>query len=124
LGDPSDGQLLVRWNLNSRGSARIGNGTLEMIDGGHRFSYKLDEIELRKGSFTFLRDSRDVEARLELSAPGETPLHVAAKFHTDAAVDNSPGTAEAKKLAASLDEARREGERLRAQVDAQGSIAK
>lgn len=64
------GSLEIRWDNGAAAVRQANAGLLEVLDGGRRWRFGLTREELRRGSFTFLRQSADVSIRLGVTQPG------------------------------------------------------
>jgi proteasome lid subunit RPN8/RPN11 len=66
-----NGQLLIRWDTAARAVEQARAGVLSVTDGGSKLEVTLDEPHLRSGSFTYVRQSDDVDIRLSIAVLGE-----------------------------------------------------
>ncbi len=67
-----EGQLRVEWNHNAAPVRDASSGTLQITDGKDPQTVTLSREDLRRGSFTYVRHSGDVQVRLEVqNANGE-----------------------------------------------------
>ena len=73
------GQLKILWEPVSNGEV----GTLEITDGGARYSITLDPEQLRSGMFTYARHTQNVSVRLEASRHGGGALTETARFREE-----------------------------------------
>lgn len=66
----SDGQLVIRWDHDSRPVRQALRGALEIVEGPDTAVVMLDPTRLKAGSFTYARRSDRVDVRLKLEQPG------------------------------------------------------
>ena len=65
------GRVRVDWNPQDEGVRTAQNGTLEVVDGGLRNRYPVEQQVLRSGSFDYIRKSEDVFLTLTLFRNGQ-----------------------------------------------------
>ena len=75
-----NGQLQIQWNRASRSILNAAGGTLEIVDGQDKRRIPMTRGELAQGSFTYVRQSGDVEIRLAVTASGGQPVIEASRF--------------------------------------------
>ena len=75
-----NGQLQIQWNRASRSILNAGSGTLEIVDGQDKRNIPMNRSELAQGSFTYARQSGDVQVRLTVTGSGGQPIVEASRF--------------------------------------------
>jgi hypothetical protein len=75
-----DGQLQIQWNHASRSILNAAGGTLEIVDGQDKRDIPMNRSELAQGSFTYARQSGDVQVRLTVTGSGGRPMVEASRF--------------------------------------------
>jgi proteasome lid subunit RPN8/RPN11 len=75
------GQLQIRWNAGAPAMANATGAVLDIVDGSAvPHSVRLDPAHLESGSFTYARESGEVDVVLTIDRPGATPLKEASSF--------------------------------------------
>jgi hypothetical protein len=85
-----NGQLQIQWNRASRSILNAGSGTLQIVDGQDKRDISMNRSELAQGSFTYARQSGDVQVRLTVTGSSGQPLVEASRF-LGAAPASPPG---------------------------------
>ena len=85
-----NGQLQIQWNRASRSILNASAGTLEIVDGQDKRNIPMNRSELAQGSFTYVRQSGDVQVRLTVTGSGGQPIVEASRF-LGAAPPPAPG---------------------------------
>lgn len=75
-----NGQLQIQWNRASRSILNASGGTLEIVDGQQKRDIPMNRNELAQGSFTYARQSGDVQVRLTVTGSGGPPMAEASRF--------------------------------------------
>jgi proteasome lid subunit RPN8/RPN11 len=75
-----NGQLQIQWNRASRSILNAAAGTLEIVDGQDKRDIPMNHTELAQGSFTYARQSGDVQVRLTVTGSGGQPMVEASRF--------------------------------------------
>ncbi len=75
-----NGQLQIQWNRASRSILNATGGTLEIVDGQDKRDIPLQRSELAQGSFTYARQSGDVQVRLTVAGSSGQPMVEASRF--------------------------------------------
>ncbi len=75
-----NGQLQIQWNRASRSILNAAGGTLEIVDGQDKRDIPMNHSELAQGSFTYARQSGDVQVRLTVTGSGGKPMVEASRF--------------------------------------------
>jgi hypothetical protein len=75
-----NGQLQNQWNRASRSILNAAAGTLEIVDGQDKRDIPMNHTELAQGSFTYARQSGDVQVRLTVTGSGGQPMVEASRF--------------------------------------------
>ena len=75
-----NGQLQIQWNRASRTILNASGGTLEIVDGQDKRAIPMNRSELAQGSFTYARQSGDVQVRLTVTGSGGQPMVEASRF--------------------------------------------
>lgn len=75
-----NGHLDIRWDAASPIVRQARRGTLEITDGLAEVSFPLDAKLLQMGTWSMLRQSGEVQVRLEVEAPGRDPVEESAHF--------------------------------------------
>ena len=75
-----NGQLQIQWNHASRSILNAAGGTLEIVDGQDKRDIPMNRSELAQGSFTYARQSGDVQVRLTVTSSGGQPMEEASRF--------------------------------------------
>ncbi len=75
-----DGRLDIRWNAATPVVRQAQQGVLEIIDGLAEVVFPLDAKLLQAGSWSMVRQSAEVQVRLEVQAPGQNPVEESAHF--------------------------------------------
>jgi hypothetical protein len=75
-----NGQLQIQWNRASRSILNASGGTLEIVDGQDKRNIPMNRSELTQGSFTYMRQSGDVQVRLTVTGSGGQPMVEASRF--------------------------------------------
>lgn len=65
------GQVRVQWDRSSTTILQASRGILEFFDGKHKRAIPLDRARLRTGSFTYVRQSEQVDVRLTVESAGK-----------------------------------------------------
>ncbi len=89
----TDGQLQIRWDTSSAAVQQATSGVLTIADGGlPSKELHLDVDHLRSGTFTYGRDSGQVDVTLTVQEPSGAPVRSAAAFvgHAPAAATAAP----------------------------------
>jgi hypothetical protein len=116
-----NGQLQIQWNRASRSILNASAGTLEIVDGQDKRNIPMDRSELAQGSFTYARQSGDVQVRLTVTGSGGQPMVEASRF-LGAAPGPPPGdTNEMDALKVERDALQDEVTRLRQQSGQQAA---
>ena len=63
------GQLAISWENSLPPVREAEGGVLEIVDGGRKSEFRLEAEQVRKGNFTYARESGDIRARLRVSLP-------------------------------------------------------
>jgi hypothetical protein len=63
------GQLAISWENSLPPVREAVGGVLEIVDGGRKSEFRLEAEQVRKGNFTYARESGDIRARLRVSLP-------------------------------------------------------
>ncbi len=116
-----NGQLQIQWNRASRTILNATGGTLEIVDGQDKRDIPMNRSELAQGSFTYARQTGDVQVRLTVTGSGEQPMVEASRF-LGAAPPPAPGdTNETDTLKVERDALQDEVTRLRQQSGQQAA---
>ena len=75
-----NGQLQIQWNRASRSILNASGGTLEIVDGQDKRAIPMNRSELAQGSFTYARQTGDVQVRLTVTGSGGQPMVEASRF--------------------------------------------
>jgi len=75
-----NGQLQIQWNHGSRSILNAAAGTLEIVDGQDKRAIPMNRSELAQGSFTYARQSGDVQVRLTVTGSGGQRMVEASRF--------------------------------------------
>lgn len=75
-----NGQLQIQWNHSSRSILNAAGGTLEIVDGQDKRDIPMNRSELAQGSFTYARQSGDVQVRLTVTNASGQPIVEASRF--------------------------------------------
>lgn len=75
-----NGQLQIQWNRASRSILNASGGTLDIVDGQDKRNIPMNRSELAQGSFTYARQSGDVQVRLTVTGSGGQPMVEASRF--------------------------------------------
>lgn len=98
-----NGRLDIQWDAGSPIVRQAQRGTLEITDGLAEVAFPLDAKLLKLGSWSMLRQSGEVQVRLEVEAPGREPVEESAHFvgppPKPMAVTEAPGMPVAKEAA-------------------------
>jgi hypothetical protein len=113
-----NGQLQIQWNRASRSILNATGGTLEIVDGQDKRDIPMNRSELAQGSFTYARQSGDVQVRLTVTGSGG-PLVEASRFLGAAPAQGD--TNEADSLKVERDALQDEVTRLRLQSGQQAA---
>jgi len=108
-----NGQLQIQWNRASPSIANASGGTLEIVDGQDKRDIPMNRRELAQGSFTYARQTGDVQVRLSVNASGGQPMVEASRFLGAAPAQGD--TNEAEELKVERDALQDEVTRLRQQ---------
>jgi len=73
-------QLQIQWNHASRSILNASGGTLEIVDGQDKRNIPMNRSELAQGSFTYVRQSGDVQVRLTVTGSDGPPMVEASRF--------------------------------------------
>jgi proteasome lid subunit RPN8/RPN11 len=77
----NNGQVQIRWNAGAPAMANATGAVLDIVDGsGVPHSITLDQAHLESGSFTYARESGEVDVALTVDRPGAAPLKEATSF--------------------------------------------
>jgi hypothetical protein len=114
-----NGQLQIQWNRGSRSILNATGGTLEILDGQDKRDIHINRSELAQGSFTYARQSGDVQVRLTVDGSGGQPMVEASRFLGAAPAQGD--TNEAGKMKAERDALQDEVTRLRLQSGQQAA---
>jgi hypothetical protein len=114
-----NGQLQIQWNRGSRSILNAAAGTLEIVDGQDKRDIPLNHSELAQGSFTYARQSGDVQVRLTVTGSGGQPMVEASRFLGAAPAQGD--TNEAEELKVERDALQDEVTRLRLQSGQQAA---
>lgn len=124
------GQLTISWEHSSGSVRQAEGGVLEISDSGRKSAFRLDAEQIRKGSFTYVRRSGDIRARLQIGLtqggsvdgvatfagePAEPPPSPAA---LEADGDREPLVQQIEKLRADLERQTKRNRDLEAAVSA------
>ncbi|MGP8243411.1 MAG: Mov34/MPN/PAD-1 family protein [Bryobacteraceae bacterium] len=75
------GQLQIRWNAGAPAIANATGAVLDIVDGSAvPHSVTLDPAHLESGSFTYARESGEVDVALTIDRTGAAPLKEASSF--------------------------------------------
>jgi len=85
-----NGQLQIQWNRASRSILNAASGSLEIVDGQDKRDIPMNHNELTQGSFTYVRQSGDVQVRLTVTGSGGQPMVEASRF-LGASPPSAPG---------------------------------
>ena len=107
-----NGQLQIQWNRASPSIANASGGTLEIVDGQDKRDIPMKRAELAQGSFTYARQTGDVQVRLTVNGSGG-PIVEASRFLGAAPAQGD--TNEAEELKVERDALQDEVTRLRQQ---------
>ncbi len=92
-----NGQVRIRWNAGAPALANATGGVLDIVDGsGVPHSVTLDQAHLGSGSFTYARESGEVDVVLTIDRPGAAPLKEASSFWGKPPVGASAGGQDAE----------------------------
>ena len=116
-----NGQLQIQWNHASRSILNAASGTLEIVDGQDRRAISLNRSELAQGSFTYMRQTGDVQVRLTVNVSGGQPMAEASRFLGAAPAPAAADTNEADVLKVERDALQDEVTRLRQQSGQQAA---
>ncbi len=105
-----DGQLRIEWNHASRPVVAAARGTLVINDGHDTRTFALSPRELTQGSYTYARNSGDVEVRLQVEDSEGGKAQEASRFLGQPPVKADPG--EVSDLKKQRDDLQREVDRL------------
>jgi len=75
-----NGQLQIQWNHASRSILNAASGTLNIVDGPDKRDIPMNRSELAHGSFTYARQTGDVQVRLTVTSAGGQPIVEASRF--------------------------------------------
>ncbi len=75
-----NGQLQIQWNRASRSILNASSGILEIVDGQEKRDIPMNRNELAQGSFTYARQSGDVQVRLTVTGSSGPPMAEASRF--------------------------------------------
>jgi hypothetical protein len=75
-----NGQLQIQWNRASHTILSSTGGTLEIVDGPDKRAIPMNHSELAQGSFTYARQTGDVQVRLTVNSSGSQPMVEASRF--------------------------------------------
>lgn len=75
-----NGQLQIQWNHAARSILNAAGGTLEIVDGQDKRDIPMNRSELAQGSFTYARQSGDVQVRLTVTGSSGQPMVEASRF--------------------------------------------
>ncbi len=114
-----NGQLQIQWNRASRSILNATSGTLEIVDGQDKRDVPMSRNELAQGSFTYARQSGDVQVRLTVTGSGGQPMVEASRFLGAAPAQGD--TNEADELKVERDALQDEVTRLRQQSGQQAA---
>jgi len=114
-----NGQLQIQWNRASRSILNAAAGTLEIVDGQDKRDIPMNRTELAQGSFTYARQSGDVQVRLTVTGSGGQPMVEASRFLGAAPAQGD--TNEAEELKVERDALQDEVTRLRLQSGQQAA---
>ena len=105
-----EGQLRIEWNRTAHPVSAAVRGTLVINDGKNTRTFALAPRELATGSYTYARETGDVEVRLQVEDADGAKMQEASHFLGQAPVKTDP--AELTDLKAKRDELEAEVERL------------
>lgn len=114
-----NGQLQIQWNRASRRILNATGGTLEIVDGQDKREIPMNRSELAQGSFTYARQTGDVQVRLTVTGSGGQPMVEASRFLGAAPAQGDSN--EAEELKVERDALQVEVARLRQQSGAQAA---
>lgn len=114
-----NGQLQIQWNRASRSILNATGGTLEIVDGQDKRDIPMNRSDLAQGSFTYARQSGDVQVRLTVTGSGGQPMVEASRFLGAAPAQGD--TNEADSLKVERDALQDEVTRLRLQSGQQAA---
>ena len=75
-----NGQLQIQWNRASHTILNATGGTLQIVDGQDKRDVPMSRSELAQGSFTYARQSGDVQVRLTVTGSSGQPMVEASRF--------------------------------------------
>jgi hypothetical protein len=116
-----NGQLQIQWNRASRTILNASGGTLEIVDGQDKRNIPMNRSELAQGSFTYARQSGDVQVRLTVTGSGGQPMVEASRFLGAAPAPPPGDTNETDALKVERDALQDEVTRLRQQSGQQAA---
>jgi hypothetical protein len=114
-----NGQLQIQWNHASRSILNAAGGTLEIVDGQDKRDIPMGRSELARGSYTYARQSGDVQVRLTVTSSGGQPMVEASRFLGAAPAQGD--SSEADELKVERDALQDEVTRLRQQSGQQAA---
>ena len=114
-----NGQLQIQWNRASRSILNASSGTLEIVDGQDKRDIPMSRSDLAQGSFTYARQSGDVQVRLTVNGSSGQPMVEASRFLGAAPAQGD--THEAQEMKVERDALQDEVTRLRLQSGQQAA---
>jgi hypothetical protein len=116
-----NGQLQIQWNRASRSILNATAGALDIVDGQDKRNIPMNRSELAQGSFTYARQSGDVQVRLTVTGSGGQPMVEASRFLGAAPAPPPGDTNETDALKVERDALQDEVTRLRQQSGQQAA---
>jgi proteasome lid subunit RPN8/RPN11 len=116
-----NGQLQIQWNRASRTILNASAGTLEIVDGQDKRAIPMNRSELGQASFTYVRQTGDVQVRLTVTGSGGRPMVEASRFLGAAPAAPQGDTNETDALKVERDALQDEVTRLRQQSGQQAA---
>ena len=106
-----EGQLQIQWNHSSRSVTGAAGGTLDIADGKDTRHVPLSPQDLAKGSFTYQRNTGDIEVRMAVEDPQGKRIEERSQYLGSAPV--KVDSQEMRDLERQRDDLQAEVERLR-----------
>ena len=75
-----DGQLQIEWNHSARPVSGATHGSLAIVDGKQTRTVPLSPKDLAMGKFTYVRESGDIDVRLEVENTAGEKVEEASRF--------------------------------------------